>query len=289
MQLSGLFFVIGLVITAILLIPLLIGGVFVIVVVANRADPDPSGRRPAVVYAFATAFVTVFVTLFATAALVASLCDLIGSHHRRGGGGGIFGGLGATHLSQHPVGDAVARGSVLSALVAIVAGCVYLLHARAAGRMTDGAPPAEPVARVRASYVSAVSFVCVFIIVVATVVVAYDIFRVIAPGVFAPATGGDRAVVVRGMIPTFYLAVAAGALLLMHLRHAPPPLRPRYAERMPAGPLGGGAVAPPPATPAAPAPATSVVTPPVSTAAPSVPEVASPPPRKRAPRKTTGA
>lgn len=297
MQLSGLFFAIGLVIAAILLIPLLIGGVFVIVVVANRADPDPSGRRPAVVYAFATAFVTVFITLFATAGIVASLCDLIGSHHRGGGGGaggGLFGGLTARHLSQHPVGDAVARGAVLSALLAIVAGCVYLLHARAAGRMTEGAAPAEPVARVRASYVSAVSFVCVFIIIVSTVVVSYDIFRVIAPGVFAPATGGDRAIVVRGMIPTFYLAIAAGALLLMHLRHAPPPLRPRYADRMPSGPLGGGAAASPaattpPATPAAPTPATTVVTPTAPTAEAPTPPAATAPPRKRAPRKTTGA
>src|SRR5437763_14643459 len=80
MQLSGLFFAIGLAIAAILLLPLLVGGVFVVVVVANRADPDPTGRRPALVYSLGTAFLTLFATLFATTAFVASLCRLFGSH-----------------------------------------------------------------------------------------------------------------------------------------------------------------------------------------------------------------
>src|SRR5437763_8654514 len=90
MQLSGLVFAIGLVVVAILLIPLLVGGVFVIVVVANRADPDATGRRPAVVYAFATAFLTLFLTLFATTGIISSLASLIGAHHNSGRGFGFF-------------------------------------------------------------------------------------------------------------------------------------------------------------------------------------------------------
>ena|SRR5438067_1471915 len=240
MQLTGLVFAIGLAVAAIVLLPLLVGGVFVIVVVANRADADPTGRRPAVVYGFATAFVTLFITLFATAALVASLSDLIGSHGGRGGHArGIFGGLasGSSGGSLHPVGDAVARGSVLSILIALVAGVIYYLHATAAARASDDAPAADPIARVRASYVSAVSFVCVMITVVSLVVVLYDVFRIFAPGVFSPDSGGDRAIAVRSMLPALYLALAAIGLLLMHLRHAPPPLRPRYADRLPRGPL----------------------------------------------------
>jgi hypothetical protein len=239
MALSGLVFAIGLAVAAIVLLPLLVGGVFVIVVVANRADQDPTGRRPAVVYGFATAFVTLFIALFATAGLVASLSDLIGSHAGRGGVGGVFGGLssGSRSGSLHPVGDAVARGSVLSILIALVAGVVYYLHATAAARASDDAAATDPIARVRASYVSAVSFVCVMIAVVSLVVVLYDVFRVVAPGVFSPDAGGDSAVAVRSMLPALYLAVASIALLLMHLRHAPPPLRPRYADRLPRGPL----------------------------------------------------
>ena len=242
MALSGLAFAIGAVVAVVLLIPLLVGGIFVIVTVANRADPDPTGRRPAVVYGFATAFGTLFVTLFATAAFIASLCQLIGSHASRRSSGGVFGGI-VTHpaLSQHPVGDAVARGCVLSLLVALVAGTVYYLHATAAARASSDATTGDPNARVRASYVSAVSFVAVGIIVVALIVVLYDVFRLVAPGVFAPDVDGSRVVVLRSFFPALYLAVATTALLLMHLRHAPEPFRPRWADQLPAGPLAAQA------------------------------------------------
>lgn len=266
MELNGLFFVIGLVVVAIVLLPALLAGVFVIVVVANRADPDPSGRRPAVVYAFATGFVTLFVALFATAALVAALSDLIGSHSGGPppGPGALFGGFGPPPgTSLHPVGDAVARGSVLSLIVAIVAGTTYLLHLRAAARATEGAAGTEPVARVRSSYISAVAFVCVLVAVVSGIVVLYDVFRLIAPGVFSPGTQGARAPVVRELLPSLYLTVAAVALLLMHLRHAPPPFRPRSANRLPAGPLGSAPtdVAPPSGPPEVPAASESAIPP----------------------------
>jgi hypothetical protein len=237
MQLSGLAFAIGAVVGIVLLIPLLVGGVFVIVTVANRADPDPTGRRPAVVYGFATAFVTLYVTLFATAAFVASLADLIGTHESRRGSG-LFGGSVRPAGSLHPVGDAVARGCVLSLLVALVAGAVYWLHATAAARASADAVEGDPNARVRASYVSAVSFVAVAIVVVSAIVVLYDVFRLIAPGVFAPNLSGDRVVVLRSMLPALYLTVVSAALLLMHLRHAPAPFRPRIADQLPAGPMG---------------------------------------------------
>lgn len=236
MALGGLAFAIGAAVAVALLIPLLVGGVFVIVTVANRADPDPTGRRPAVVYGFAIAFVTLFVTLFATAGFVASLCNLIGSH-RRGRGGGLLGSVMHQSASQHPVGDAVARGCVLSLVVAAVAGIVYYLHATAAARASADAVTGDPNARVRASYVSAVSFVAVGIVVVSLIVVLYDVFRLIAPGVFAPDLVGGRVVVLRSFLPALYLSVVTTALLLMHLRHAPDPFRPRYADQLPAGPL----------------------------------------------------
>lgn len=285
MQLSQIVFVVGLVVAVLTLLPLLVGGVFVLVVVSNRADPDPSGRRPAVVYGFATAFITLFITLFATTALVASLCDLIGPHH--GGRHGVFGGIsggGGGFGSQHPVGDAVARGSVLSIIVALVAGIIYWLHVTAAARASVGAPATDPVARVRSSYVAAVSFVCVFLIVVSTVIAVYDVFRILGPGVFSPGTD-NRVVVLRSLLPAVYLAIAALALLLMHLRQAPPSLRPRYANRMPPGPLGGD-----PGAPEAPA-AVAPVTPAPPVEPPAAPTTAAEPtaaaPRRRAPRKTT--
>src|SRR3954467_5220220 len=117
MDLSGVLSIVFLVVAVILLLPVLIGGIFVVVVVANRAEPDPSGRRPALVYSLGVAFLTLFTTLFAATAVVAALCRLIGSNH----GGGFTGFVGSEGSGghQHPLGDSVARQAVLSAIVAI--------------------------------------------------------------------------------------------------------------------------------------------------------------------------
>src|ERR1700677_3081962 len=69
--------------------------IFVVIVVANRADPDPSGRRPLAVYLFGVSFFSVFVVLFGTFAMVLGLVQLIGSHP------GVVG------VAKHPVGDSV--------------------------------------------------------------------------------------------------------------------------------------------------------------------------------------
>lgn len=277
MALSGLFTIVFLVIAVILLIPLLIGAVFVVVVVANRAEPDPSGRRPALVYSLGVAFLTLFTTLFATTAFVAALCRLIGSGPRSAAVSALFsaGSSGGSH--RHPLGDSVARQAVLSALVAIIAGVVCWLHARAAARAAEPvAIGIDPLARVRSSYVAAVSFVAVFLVVGSVVVVVYDIIRGIAPGVFNASGHAGSVEVLRSLIPALYLALAAGAILLAHLRSAPPPFRP--------GVFGGWFGGSPAST------AGSAATPAPTLAAPTE-VIESPPPsapRKRAPRKTTG-
>lgn len=286
MDLNGVFSVIAFVVGIVLLLPLIVGAVFVVVVVANRADPDVSGRRPASVYAFATAFITLFVTLFATTSLVASLCRLIGSHDDAGAtpvgtdfftpDTSSFGG----HL--HPIGDSVARGAVLSGLVALIAGVVFALHLRAAARASADVPAPEPLVRVRSSYVAAVSFVSVVIVVIASVVGIYDIFRIIAPGVFSESGQGGRVEVLRSLIPAFYLAAAALVILAAHLRHTPPPFRPAIVDRWRGGPGSATADAPapvlaPPVVPGGPVTQTDVIE----------SQPARPAPRKRAPRKTT--
>jgi len=278
MDLSGLFGIVFLVIAVVLLLPLIIGGVFVVVVVANRAEPDPSGNRPALVYALAVAFLTLFTTLFATTSLVAALCRLIGNEHHGGGVTDFFGSDSeASGGHQHPLGDSVARQAVISGIVALIAGVVCWLHLRAASRASAGVTaPIDPLARVRSSYVSAVSFVAVFVIVGATVVVLYDIFRGIAPGVFNSSGQGGSVDVLRSMIPALYLAVAAGAILVAHLRKAPPPFQPGVFGRWFGGSPTAGAAAPAAPAPVLEAPTEVVVTP------------ARPAPRKRAPRKTTG-
>jgi hypothetical protein len=122
--------------------------------------------------------------------------------------------------------------------------------------------------------VSAVSFVSVFIVVGAAVVVLYDIFRGAAPGVFSQSGAGGSVEVLRSMVPALYLAVAALAILFAHLRQAPPPFRPGVFSwsRGPAAPTVPPPTTPPPTQPAPSAP-TEVLT------------SDAPPPRKRTPRK----
>jgi hypothetical protein len=168
------------------------------------------------VYAFATAFVTLFVTLFATTGLIASLAQLIGSHSTSSSRPLISLG-GSSGSSLHPIGDAVARGSVLSIIVALVAGAIYSRHRHRGDDTAAGTAPVEPAARVQSSYVAAVSFVCVALTVIGTIVVLYDIFRLIAPGVFAPGLHGGRASVFRSLLPALWLAVLAQGIRRRHL------------------------------------------------------------------------
>jgi hypothetical protein len=270
--LGGILAIIGLVLIS---LPLVIGGVFVILVVSNRADPDPSGRRPAVVYSYALSFIALFVTLFATFDVVVNLVTLIGSHQSASASnfssfGSLSGAL-ATSGSQHPIGDAAARGIVIGLLVALVAGAAYLIHVRTADRATNGFAPVDPPGRVRSSYVAAVSFVCVVIVVIALVVAAYQVFRIIAPGVFNSGGDGSRIAALRTMLPLVYLALASAWLLRRHLWQVPPESRPMFGW--------------PPGGRPDPAPDTVADTMPLAVEV-EVLEVA-PTPRKRAPAKRT--
>jgi hypothetical protein len=276
-MISGLGTILTVISLIVVLVPLLVGGVFVILIVANRADPDPTGRRPVMVYSYAISFIGLFVTLFATFSIVVNLVSLIGSHHSSpslsdlGGVGGL-GLVSGQSGSQHPVGDAAARGIVMGALLAAIAGFAYLVHARSADRATSGVPAVEPSGRVRSSYIAAVSFVCVVILVVSAVVATYQVFRILGPGVFSSDGSGSRVAALRTMLPLIYLALASAWLLRRHLRQVPPDSRPLLA--WPGGGQPGGAAAAP-TTPAETAPIAVEV------------EVleAAPPPRKRAPRR----
>src|SRR3954465_11176033 len=109
----GLAGIIGVVALAIIALPLLAGAVLVILIVANRADPDPTGRRPAVVYSFAVSFIAMFVTLFSTFVIVAQLWSLIGSHHTSTGSDqldSLLSQSSSAPVAKHPYGDSVARG-----------------------------------------------------------------------------------------------------------------------------------------------------------------------------------
>jgi hypothetical protein len=213
--------------------------IFVVIVVANRADPDPTGRRPVAVYLLAVAFFSTFVVLFGSFAIVLGLVQLIGSHSATGAIG-----------VEHPVGDAVARVVVLGGIIVAVASVLLLASTRRAlsfPEIAQGQP--GPVTRVAQSYAAGVSFVCVIIAAASLVVFVYEVFRIVAPGVFELT--GTRVGAVRVLLAALYLTLAAAVMVVAHARllpdggwrrPSPPGGDPRYGGYAP--------VPPPPPTPA---------------------------------------
>lgn len=191
-----------------ILVVLAVVGIFVVVVVANRAEPDPRGRRPFTVYLFGVSFITLWTAVVGSIGVVVSLVRLIGTSTASGPG-------------IHPVGDAVARNAVLAGLVLVVSLVILVMHLGKGLEYARGeATPTGPSGRVAQTYVAAVAFLSILIFVVAVVVAVYTIFQLIAPGVFA-ASGG-RVTTARSLIDSGYVALVVLAVLVAHRRLVPP-------------------------------------------------------------------
>ncbi len=209
--LSGVSSLIGLVL-GVLSVVILLGilGAFVVIVVANRAEADPTGRRPLVVYLFAVAFITIWTALIGATAVVSSLVQLIGTHPQ------VFGG------AIHPIGDAAARGVVLGGLVLIFSLGAFVLHFRKGIELADAqGQSSSPAKRCEQSYVAAVAFISVIIIFLSLIVAIYAIFQILAPGVFG---GAGSVSTVRYLLDAVFIALASGAILWRHLMLASPQL-----------------------------------------------------------------
>src|SRR5579872_2927509 len=209
-------------------------GVFVILVVANRGDPDPTGRRPMSVYLFSVSFFTVFAALLGTFAVVQSVVQLIGTNAIASSG------------ALHPLGDAVTRAATLAGIVTAVALVVLVPHLRRGMAMAGRADPRlGPLGRVAQSYVAAVAFVAIVIAIVASVFAFYEVARIVAPGVFQ--VSGTRTQTLRPLLSSAYLALASLLVLVLHFRFVPPDIRRGTFRR-------GRPLPPSPGTPAATAP-----------------------------------
>jgi len=203
------------------LVVLSLVGVFVIIVVANRADPDPSGRRPQSVYYFAVSFVTLAVAILGSAVVVSGVVVLVGSH-------------------ANSVTNSAARAIVFGALATLVGVALFVPHLRrglalaAADRHTQ-----SPSQRVGQSYVSAVAFVSVLSLLVLFVFSAYLVFALAGPGVFG--SFGGRSDTVRVLIVALYLWVVAAVVLWTHRTLVTPELHilGAGARPEPPGPEGG--------------------------------------------------
>jgi len=244
----------------VVLVLALLGG-FVIVVVANRADPDPSGRRPQSVYFFAVSFVTILTSILGSTVVVAGLTRLIGSH-------------------PSPVANTVARTVVLGGLITLIAVVLLVTHLQRGLFLarSDPASTTSPSRRVGQSYVSAVAFLMVLVLLVTTVLTVYLVFSIVGPGVFG--SFGGRAPAVRYLVITVYLAAVAATVLWTHRSLVPPGLHV-WGGSGGAGGFRGGQPGPwaPPGAPTPPMPAAPPAAPPPPAPAPPPSAPYGPPPQ----------
>ena len=121
----------------------------------------------------------------------------------------------------HPVGDAVARNVVLGGLVVVVSLAILVVHLRKGLEYARAeGSSAGPSGRVAQTYVAAVAFVSVLVFVVALILAAYTIFQIVAPGVFAAASG--RVGASRSLINDGYIALVVLVVLITHRRLVSP-------------------------------------------------------------------
>ena len=113
----------------------------IILIVANRAEPDQRGLRPLSVYLFGMSFVTLQLTFAGSVLIVTALFSVIAPH-------------------DSPLTNSVARQVVIGALLVVLAGATLLLHlgrgietARGDGALTG------PNLRVMHSYAAVVGFI----------------------------------------------------------------------------------------------------------------------------------
>jgi len=198
------------------LILLAVVGVFVIIVVANRADPDPSGRRPQSVYCFAVSFITLSTSIIGSTVVVSGVVRLVGSH-------------------SGSITNSVARTIVIGGLITLISLVLLITHLRRGlvlARAEDAVP--SPSQRIGQSYVAAVAFVSILSLLVIGVVATYLVFALAGPGVFG--SFGGRAQSARVLVVAVYLGVIAGVVLRAHRNLVPPGLHLYPGRRDPGAP-----------------------------------------------------
>jgi hypothetical protein len=225
-------------------------GIFIVVVVANRAEPDATGRRPSAVYCFAASYISLLLGIFGSFVVVVALVGLLGTTHSSYPSLGSI--TGSSQLPPgmaallrgpiHPVGDAAARLAVLGGLILLVADASFVFHRRRGlALVQQGGAVNDPVTRVALSYTSAVAFFSVLLLIASLVVTGYSIFRVVAPGVFN--YGGNATAAVHVLLDAGYLVILAGLILVRDLR---------LGSKLRASAASAASAPPPPSAPPAP-------------------------------------
>jgi hypothetical protein len=147
---------------------------YIIIVVANRAEPDPTGNRTSAVYHVGTAFIALWLEIAGVITIFVTLFNLIGAGS-------------TTYVSSevHPLADSTIRGITIGLLLSIVGGYTALTHRSKAIELA-GSEEAEasPSMRVVRSYAAVVSFISVIVVVIASLAFVWALLGLIAPGVY---------------------------------------------------------------------------------------------------------
>ena len=183
-MLSGMQFgaVVGTYVTALILFSVLasVGSIvtYIIIVVANRAEPDPTGRRTSAILHVGSAFVTLWIQVAGVITIFVTLFGLIGTRD--------YAYIGP---ELHPLGDATVRGVSLGILLVLVGTPITRRNRRKALELAEhDEDPSSPARRVVRSYAAVVSFICMFVLVVAALVGLWAVLGFIAPGVYETGT-----------------------------------------------------------------------------------------------------
>ena len=171
-------------------------GILIITVVANRADPDPTGRRPQSVYFFVVSFITITTAIAGSALIVAALLWLT-VHH------------------SSSAGHEIDRLLLVSILITLVSLLLLTLHIRR-GLILARADTSSlsPSRRVGQSYVSVVAFVSILVLLVSAIISVYLVFAIAAPSTFG--SFGGRGSATRILVESVYLAAVAVFVIWRH-------------------------------------------------------------------------
>ncbi len=155
---------------------------YIIIVVANRAEPDPSGRRTSAIYHVGTAFVALWLEIAGVITIFATLFALIGAG-------------GTTYFSSeiHPLGDSTIRGITIGLLLSIVGGYTALTHREKALELAmSDESEASPSRRIVRSYAAVVSFISILVVVITLLAFVWALLGLIAPGVYQAGSRTDE-------------------------------------------------------------------------------------------------
>jgi hypothetical protein len=197
----------------------------IILLVANRAEPDQRGLRSLTVYLFGMSFVTLLLTFAGSVLIVTSLFSVIAPH-------------------DSPLTNSVARQVVIGGLILVLAGATLVVHlgrgietARGDGATTG------PNLRVMQSYAAVVGFVFLLLLLFSLGLAVYLVCALVAPGVFGNV-GSTRSGTLAVLLDFVFVLLVSGYIVVAHSAIGPSILRPGRPSAL--------AAAEAPATPTAP-------------------------------------